>query len=245
MQSLQPHILVVDDDPLMRGLIADYLLDSAFRISTAGNGAEMEQVLTDQVIDLVLLDLRLPGEDGMELARRLRRDTDVPLIIVSGRTDMVDRVMGLEIAADDYVTKPFSSRELLARTRAVLRGYQRRPVDDAPSVRGTRRRAYRFAGWELNSFARKLTDPKGQDVSLSNGEFNLLLAFCEAPHRVLSRDQLIDLSRLHGDEIYDRSVDVQIFRLRRRIGGEDPTHALIRTERGAGYVFATDVQVLA
>lgn len=244
MHALQPHVLVVDDDPLMRGLIADYLLDSAFRVSTAGSGAEMQKVLRDQVIDLVLLDLRLPGEDGMELAQRLRQDSDVPLIIVSGRCDMVDQVMGLEIAADDYVTKPFSNRELLARSRAVLRRYQRRPADDVPSGRGARRRAYRFAGWELNAFARKLTSPEGEDIGLSNGEFNLLLAFCEAPRRVLSRDRLIDLSRLHGDEIFDRSVDVQVFRLRRRIGGEDPAHALIRTERGVGYVFATDVEVV-
>ena len=149
--------------------------------------------------------------------------------------------MCLEIAADDYITKPFSNRELLARTRAVLRRYQARR-DDAPQARGRRRRAYRFKGWELNALGRKLLDPAGQQVSLSNGEFNLLLAFCESPRRVLSRDQLMDMSRLHGDEIYDRSMDVQIFRLRQKLVRTDVANGLIRTERGAGYVFATDVE---
>lgn len=243
MSSNQPHILVVDDDPLMRELISEYLLESNLRVTTAEGGAEMTRVLVDHVIDLVLLDLRLEGEDGMDLARRLRDETDVPVIIVTGRRDEADRVMGLEIAADDYVTKPFSNRELLARVRAVLRRYQGKQATGEPA-RGTRRRGYRFAGWEFNALGRRLTDPQGRRVVLSNGEFNLLLAFCEAPQRVLSRDQLIDLSRLHGDEIYDRSIDVQIFRLRRKIGGDDESQKLIRTERGAGYIFATAVEVL-
>jgi DNA-binding response OmpR family regulator len=242
MPAIQPHILVVDDDPLMRELISDYLLESDLRVSTAEGSADMDRVLKDYVVDLVLLDLRLGGEDGMQLARRLRDETDVPVIIVTGKRDEADRVMGLEIAADDYVTKPFSNRELLARVRAVLRRYQRRQGTEAPT-RGTRRRAYRFEGWELNALARRLTDPHGKLVGLSNGEFNLLLAFCEAPQRVLTRDQLLDLSRLHGDEIYDRSIDVQIFRLRRKIDGEEGSK-LIRTERGAGYVFAAAVEVL-
>ena len=204
----------------------------------------MHRVLQDHAIDLVLLDLRLGAEDGMQLARKLREETDIPVIIVTARRDEADRVMGLEMAADDYVTKPFSNRELLARVRAVLRRYQGRPVSDVPA-RGSRRRAYRFAGWELNTLSRRLADPQGLQVQLSNGEFNLLLALCEAPQRVLSRDQLLDLSRLHGDEIYDRSIDVQIFRLRRKIGGEDESRQLIRTERGAGYVFAVPVEMLS
>jgi two-component system OmpR family response regulator len=240
MLATQPHILVVDDDPLMRELVGGYLLESGLRVSSAEGGAEMSRILKEQVIDLVLLDLRLEEEDGMQLARKLREWTDVPVIIVTGRRDEADRVMGLEIAADDYVVKPFSNRELLARVRAVLRRYQVKQ-NAAPSVRGTKRRAYRFAGWELNAWARRLTNPRGSKVVLSNGEFNLLLAFCEAPQRVLSRDQLLDLSRLHGDEIYDRSIDVQIFRLRRKIGADTE---LIRTERGAGYLFATQVEVL-
>ena len=202
----------------------------------------MNRILKDQAIDLVLLDLRLGGEDGMRLARKLHDETGIPIIIVTARRDEADRVMGLETAADDYITKPFSNRELLARVRAVLRR-RGRQSSEAPG-RGTRRRAYRFAGWEFNALARRLTEHRGQQVPLSNGEFNLLLAFCEAPQRVLSRDQLLDLSRLHGDEIYDRSIDVQVFRLRRKIGGNDESQALIRTERGAGYVFAVPVESL-
>jgi len=243
MSAIQPHILVVDDDPLMRELIGDYLLESGLRVSSAEGGADMLRILKEQVIDLVLLDLRLESEDGMQLARQLRERTDMPVIIVTGRRDEADRVMGLEIAADDYVTKPFSNRELLARVRAVLRRYQvRQAATSAP--RGTKRRAYRFAGWELNAWARYLKNPQGSKVVLSNSEFNLLLAFCEAPQRVLTRDQLLDLSRLHGDEIYDRSIDVQVFRLRRKIGGDDESQQLIQTERGAGYIFATRVEVL-
>ena len=243
MSSNAPHILVVDDDPLMRDLISGYLLESELRVSTADGGADMDRILRDHAIDLVLLDLRLGGEDGMQLGRKLREETDIPVIIVTARRDEADRVMGLEMAADDYVTKPFSNRELLARVRAVLRRYQGRPPGDAP-VRGTRRRAYRFAGWEFNTLSRRLTDPQGLQVPLSIGEFNLLLAFCEAPQRVLSRDQLLDLSRLHGDEIYDRSIDVQIFRLRRKISGDEESQKLIRTERGVGYMFAVPVEML-
>ncbi len=243
MSSNAPHILVVDDDPLMLELISEYLLESDLRVSTAESGSDMDRVLQNHVVDLVLLDLRLGVEDGMELARRLREETDVPVIIVTARRDEADRVMGLEMAADDYITKPFSNRELLARVRAVLRRCQGRQSISA-AARGTRRRAYRFAGWELNALGRRLTDPQGHRVALSNGEFNLLLAFCEAPQRVLSRDQLLDLSRLHGDEIYDRSIDVQIFRLRRKISGDDESQKLIRTERGAGYVFAASVEML-
>ena len=243
MSTNASHILVVDDDPLMRELISGYLLESELRVSTAASGTDMDRILEDHAIDLVLLDLRLGGEDGMELARKLRAETEVPVIIVTARRDEADRVMGLETAADDYITKPFSNRELLARVRAVLRRCQSRYAVAAPA-RGTRRRAYRFAGWEFNTLSRRLTDPQGQHVELSNGEFSLLLAFCEAPQRVLSRDQLLDLSRLHGDEIYDRSIDVQIFRLRRKISGDDESQKLIRTKRGAGYVFAVQVDRL-
>jgi DNA-binding response OmpR family regulator len=179
----------------------------------------------------------------MQLARRLRETSEVPVIIVTGKRDEADRVMGLEIAADDYVTKPFSNRELLARIRAVLRRYQTRREVAAPA-RDTQRRAYRFVGWELNVLVRRLTAPDGQRVELSNGEFNLLLALCEAPQRVLSRDQLLELSRLHGAEVYDRSIDVQILRLRRKIEVDARAPKLIRTERGAGYLFDAPVEVL-
>lgn len=219
MPISKPHILVVDDDPALCELLAEYLAENQLRVTTAGSGAEMTQALREQVIDLVLLDLRLADEDGMQLARQLRDTSEVPVIICTGKRDEADRVMGLEIAADDYVTKPFSNRELLARIRAVLRRYQVRAQVAAPAREG-QRRAYRFEGWDLNLLARRLTAPDGQRVELSNGEFNLLLALCEAPQRVLSRDQLLELSRLHGAEVYDR------------------------TERGAGYLFDARVDVL-
>jgi DNA-binding response OmpR family regulator len=243
MSTTSQHILVVDDDPAMRELMAEYLADNDLRVTTASTGAEMSQVLAESVIDLVILDLRLSGEDGMQLARQLREKSEIPVIIVTGKRDEADRVMGLEIAADDYITKPFSNRELLARIRSVLRRYQARRESEAPA-RDSQRRAYRFSGWELNLLARRLTSPDGQRVELSNGEFNLLLALCEAPQRALSRDQLLELSRLHGAEVYDRSIDVQILRLRRKIEADASAPQFIRTERGVGYLFNATVEIL-
>ncbi len=239
----EQHILVVDDDPALRELLDAYLSENDFRVSVAEGGAKMAEILKNEVVDLVILDLRLRGEDGMHLARELRATSSIPVIIVSGKQDEADRVMGLEIAADDYITKPFSNRELLARVRAVLRRYVSNATDEA-STRRTGRRAYRFAGWELNVLARRLTAPDASRVELSNGEFNLLLALCEAPRRALSRDQLLELSRLHGAEVYDRSIDVQILRLRRKIEVDASDPKLIRTERGVGYLFDADVEAL-
>jgi two-component system OmpR family response regulator len=244
MATSRPHILVVDDDPLMRQLIDEYLSENDLRVTTAATGDEMKRALQECVIDLVMLDLRLTDEDGMQLAHYLRQVSEVPLIIVTGRREEADRVMGLEMAADDYVTKPFSNRELLARVRAVLRRYQARRESAAASPRNTERRAYRFAGWELSVLARRLTAPDGHRVELTNGEFNLLLAFCESPQRVLSRDQLLDHSRLHGAEVYERSIDIQILRLRRKIEEDASDPRLIRTERGAGYLLDTRVETL-
>src|SRR5471032_2341859 len=169
MSSNAPHILVVDDDPLMRELIGGYLLESDLRVSTAETGADMDRILRDYAIDLVLIDLRLGAEDGMQIARKLREETEVPVIIVTGRRDEADRIMGLEIAADDYITKPFSNRELLARIRAVLRRFEA-TQGQANAARDAKRRAYRFAGWELNVMTRRLTAPQGERVELSNGE---------------------------------------------------------------------------
>jgi len=243
MNTSPAHILVVDDDPAIRELLTEYLSENELRVSAAASGAEMAQVLREAAIDLVMLDLRLAGEDGMQLARQLREHSAIPVIILTGKRDEADRVMGLEIAADDYVTKPFSNRELLARIRAVLRRYQLQ-AEAAQPTREARCRAYRFAGWELNLLVRRLTTPDGRRVELSNGEFNLLLALCEAPQRVLSRDRLLELSRLHGAEVYDRSIDVQILRLRRKIEVNPSEPRFIRTERGAGYVFDTSVEML-
>jgi two-component system, OmpR family, response regulator len=240
--TLPPHVLVIDDDAAMRQLIADYLGGNDLRVSTVATGAEMEQVLAEHAIDIVVLDLRLAGEDGMQLARKLRDTSEIPIIIVSGRLDEADRVMGLELGADDYITKPFSSRELLARVRAVLRRYK--TAAEVLPARNEKRRAYRFAGWELNLRTRRLTGPDSKRVELSNGEFSLLEAFCAAPQRVLSREQLLDLSRLHNAEVYDRSIDVQILRLRRKIEPNPSRPQYIKTERGAGYIFDAPVEVL-
>jgi DNA-binding response OmpR family regulator len=237
-----PHVLALDDDPAMRQLIADYLRDNDLRVTTVATGDEMARALSEHAIDVIVLDLRLAGEDGMELARQVRAESTIPIVIVTGRRDEADRVMGLELGADDYITKPFSPRELLARVRAVLRRY--RLVQDLLPARDEKRRAYRFAGWELNLRTRRLTSPRGTRIELTNGEFSLLQAFCAAPRRVLSRDRLIELSRLDRAEVYDRSVDVQILRLRRKIEATPSHPEYIRTERGAGYVFDVAVEVL-
>jgi DNA-binding response OmpR family regulator len=232
-------VLVVDDDPDIRTVLEEYLARNDMRVTAVVSGREMLEVFEDEAIDLVLLDIRLPGENGILLAQMLRERASVPIMLVTGNTEEADRVMGLELGADDYITKPFSPRELLARIRAVLRRYQ---VQTQLPTRDDKRRAYRFAGWELNLRTRKLTTPDGSKLDLSNGEFSLLTAFCSSAQRVLSRDQLINLSRLHNAEVYDRSVDVQIVRLRRKIE-DDPSHPrLIVTERGAGYIFTPQVE---
>jgi DNA-binding response OmpR family regulator len=235
------HILVVDDDPALRALLLEYLGENDLRVTAVASGAEMIKVFDNEAIDLVVLDLRLPGEDGMQLARQLRERASVPIVLLTGKAEEADRVMGLELGADDYVTKPFSPRELLARIRAVLRRYQAQV--ELPA-RDEKRRAFRFAGWELNLRTRKLSAPDGRKLELANNEFSLLVAFCSSPQRVLSRDQLLNLSRLHNAEVYDRTIDVQVLRLRRKIE-EDRFHPkLIVTERGAGYLFNTTVETL-
>jgi DNA-binding response OmpR family regulator len=175
----------------------------------------------------------------MQIARRLREESDLPIIMLTGRKDEADRVMGLELGADDYLTKPFSPRELLARIRALLR---RSRAQETVADGLAKIRAYRFAGWELNVRVRRLTTPAGETVALTNSEFNLLAAFLAAPQRVLSRDQLLSFSRLHNDEVYDRSIDVQVGRLRKKLVPADAE--LIRTERGAGYVFTAAVETV-
>jgi two-component system, OmpR family, response regulator len=236
-----PHILVVDDDPDIRALVAEYLASNDMRVSTAASGREMFDLIDREAIDLVLLDLRLPGEDGMQLASALRVRATVPIVLLTGRNEEADRVMGLELGADDYVTKPFSPRELLARVRAVLRRYQ---VQATLPERDCTRRAFRFSGWELNLRTRRLVSLLGKPVELSNGEFSLLNALCRAPQRVLSRDQLLSMSRLHEAEVYDRTIDVQIRRLRLKIEADPANPTLIVTERGAGYRLASEVETL-
>jgi two-component system, OmpR family, response regulator len=244
MMSHSAHILAVDDDATIRSLISDYLTENGMRVSPASNGAEMQQVIASEHVDLIVLDVKLPGEDGFSLARGIRaepRTAQVPIIMLTGQSHEVDRVLGLELGADDYLTKPFSPRELLARIRAVLRRYEiAQPVDSRDGRREDDIRTYRFAGWQLSTGTRKLTSPDGRRVELTNGEYALLIAFLKSPRRILSRDQLLESSRLH-DDIYDRTIDVQILRLRRKIEPDPNTPTLIRTERGAGYLFDADV----
>ena len=236
---MEAHILVVDDDAAIRDVIREYLTENDFQVSVAESGADMDKVLGAEHVDLVILDLKLPDEDGLAIARRLRESLDLPIIILTGRKEEVDRVMGLELGADDYVTKPFSNRELLARVRAVLR----RTESKRASRRGETVRAFRFSGWELNTGTRKLRSADGRNVELTNSEYALLVAFLRAPGRILSRDQLLESSRLH-DDIYDRSIDVQILRLRRKIEDSPNQPSLIRTERGAGYYLNSTVETM-
>lgn len=239
--TLTAHVLAVDDDPSVRKVICNYLGDNDIRVTALASGREIAEVMKREIIDLLVLDWRLPGEDGLAIARRLRAESKVPIIMLTGRKDEADRVMGLELAADDYLTKPFSPRELLARIRALLRRTRER--ETVPDV-VQKIRAYRFAGFELNLRLRRLAAPGGINVPLTNSEFNLLAAFLASPQRVLSRDQLLSLSRLHNDEVYDRSIDVQIARLRKKIQPSQGATEIIRTERGAGYVFVAPVEIV-
>jgi DNA-binding response OmpR family regulator len=207
----------------------------------ADTGKQMLDVIGREAIDLLLLEPRLGGGEGLGLTRSIRETSKLPIVVLSGLSEEADRVMGLELGADDYLTKPCSLRELLARIRAVLRRSRMQP--SLPSHDETLR-AYRFAGWELNLKLHRLNSPAGVSVRISRGEFSLLCAFLSAPQRVLTRDQLLELSRLHSTEVYDRSIDVQIMRLRRKIEADPSNPGLIRTERGIGYLFDAPVRAI-
>jgi two-component system OmpR family response regulator len=240
-EGLQPHILVIDDDPQIRALLQEYLSENGLRVSAAATGRQMSQILADEPIDLIILDLRLAGEDGMAIARSLRDQSAIPIVMLTGVRDEADRVMGLELGADDYLTKPFSPRELLARIRTVLR----RTKSAAPdSARRNEIRAYRFADFELNLRTRRLKQRDGRNISLTNGEFNLLAALLAAPERILTRDQLLEASRVYDNEVYDRAIDIQVLRLRRKIEPDPSQPKFIVTERGVGYIFGSPVEVI-
>lgn len=238
-----PRIVAVDDDASIRTLIADYLGEHGFEVITVSSGRALEPLIADGQVDLLLLDVKLPGEDGFSIARRVRQVSKLPIIMLTGQGHEVDRVLGLELGADDYLVKPFSTRELLARIKAVLRRYEAAPENQKSAPSADRRdetRHYRFGGWHLAGGSRRLTSPTGARVELTNGEYALLVAFLQAPRVVLSRDRLLEASRLH-DDVYDRSIDVQILRLRRKIEADPNEPSLIRTERGAGYLLDCDV----
>jgi len=269
------RILAVDDDPQIRELLQDYLGDQGYAVVAVGTAAAARAELARGEPALILLDLKLPDADGLQMARDIRADSNVPIVMLTGRGDEVDRIVGLEVGADDYVAKPFSPRELLARIKAVLRRAQpaaeaRRaavgageagagetgagetglaggpggagagagtglPLDDGMRL------VVGFADWTFDLERRHLAGPDGRAVELTNAEFLLLAAFVKRPQRVLSRDQLLDLSRNDGGEVFDRAIDVQILRLRRKIEADPKLPELIKTERGAGYIFTPQV----
>lgn len=230
----QPTVLVVDDDPEISSMLSRYLQGQGLGVRIARDGAQVRAALNAPDFDVVLLDLGLPDMDGLGLIRELRGCWSGPVIIVSGRGESVERVVGLELGADDYVSKPFDLRELLARIRSVLRRAQ-----SAPSVEIAHR--FHFDGLSLDMVARELTGRSGEDISLTTGELELLLAFVQRPHQVLSRDQL--MNAIHGRDAgpYDRAIDVQIGRLRRKVELDPANPRLIKSVRGAGYLFATPV----
>lgn len=228
------EVLVVDDDGQILALVAKFLRANGFRVHTARNGPEMTEALRHAAIDLIVLDLMLPGRNGLDLCRDLRRTSVVPVIMLTAKGEETDRIIGLEVGADDYLPKPFNPRELLARINAVLR----RVRGNGHGATDRSGRALTFAGWHLDTLKRELTDPKGIVVDLSTGEYDLLIAFLEAPQRVLSREFLLDAARNRTSDSFDRTIDVQVSRLRRKLNGTDD---LIKTVRGAGYLFAADV----
>jgi two-component system OmpR family response regulator len=239
--SASTHILVIDDDPQIRALLKEYFEENQMRVSVASNGEEMSKILSDEAVDLIVLDLRLAGEDGMAIARSLRGQSSIPMVMLTGVRDEADRVMGLELGADDYVTKPFSPRELLARIRTVLR----RTKNASPaSSREREIRAFRFGRFELNLRTRRLKQLDGGHIVLTNGEFNLLAALLAAPERILTRDQLLEASRVYDNEVYDRAIDIQVLRLRRKIEPNPSQPTFIVTERGAGYMFCAPVEIV-
>jgi two-component system OmpR family response regulator len=229
------HILIVDDDSETRALLTDFFQKRGLSVSVAADGDEMRAMVRRKPFDVVILDVMLPDANGFDLCRELRAHSPVPIIMLTAVTETTDRVVGLEIGADDYVPKPFDPRELLARIRAVLRRFD--PASTAPR---TAPQTYRFAGWTLDCARRRLMAPDKVRVELTNAEFNLLQAFVRSAQRVLTRDQLVELAGGETGYSYDRSVDILISRLRRKMEDNPRTPKLIRTIRGGGYQFVPE-----
>jgi two-component system OmpR family response regulator len=240
-ETARQKILIVDDEADMRDLLHDLLDDNGFDALAVTNGAEMQQALAQSAFSLVILDLRLKGEDGMQLARSLRAESGIPIMMLTGKGDETDRILGLELAADDFLMKPFNVRELLARVRALLRrsaGVMAKPED----LHSHQRLA--FGDWVLDLTARQLQRADGQSVELTYGEFNLLEALVKAPNRILTRDQLLEMTRGDNSEVFDRTIDVLILRLRRKLEPNPRQPRYIRTERGLGYCFHAQISRL-
>ena len=228
----RPNVVLVEDDPGMQRMVSDYLLQNEMKVIVTARRDELMRHVAGGRVDLVILDLNLGTDDGLELLRALRATSDIPVIITTGqRRDEIDRVVGLELGADDYITKPFGLRELLARIRVALRRLQPRERPREPG-----QSTLRFGRWSLDRRLRRLTEEDGATVALTKGEYALLVAFLEAPGRPLSREHLLQATRIHED-VFDRSIDVQILRLRRKLEEDPSAPRIIRTDRGVGYVF--------
>lgn len=236
-----PNILVVEDDRETRTLIAKYLRTNSCNVSTAADGREMDKAMADHRVDLLILDVMLPGEDGLTLCRRVRAQSQVPIIMLTARGEDVDRILGLEMGADDYLPKPFNPRELLARINAVLR--RQASALNASSVPNAT--ALSFAGWQIDFRLRELRNPAGARVAMTSAEFDLLRTFCERPGRVLSRDSLLDLTQGRSAGSFERSIDVLVSRIRRKIEADPQDATLIKTVRSGGYMFTPEVETIA
>jgi two-component system phosphate regulon response regulator OmpR len=242
MVNMPPtHIVVVDDDPKVRTLLRRAFEPEGFQVSEASGGDTLLALLRSQQIDLITLDLTLRNEDGLDIARRIRAESLVPIIMVTGKGDMIDRVVGLELGADDYISKPFHIRELLARVRTVLRRARSQPGATHRAAPAEKKAVYLFAGWRLDVPKRELTTPEGALCPLTTAEFDLLALFVQRPNRVLSRDQIMELLKGHNWAAHDRVVDTQVARLRKKLTGGSCPSSVIKTVRGAGYSFTADV----
>jgi two-component system, OmpR family, response regulator len=233
-----PHLLIVDDDREIRDLLSRFLVKHGYRVDTAADGRNMDKLLESGRFDLIVLDIMLPGEDGLSLCRRLRATSRIPIIMLTALSEETERIIGLEMGADDYLTKPFNPRELLARVKAVLRRTGTRPSTPSNPAGSI----FAFGGWRLDVARRELTAPDGVRVELTAGEFDLLLAFVEHPRRVLTREQLLDLAKGRSAQAFDRSIDVQLSRLRRKIEADPKNPKIIKTVRSGGYIFTQPVE---
>jgi two-component system OmpR family response regulator len=230
------HIAILDDDPEIRSLLEQNLRGAGFEVSTASNGRDLKTILEHQTIDLIVLDLMLPGEDGLTICRGLRAESNIPIIMLTAMTHEADRIIGLEMGADDYLTKPFSPRELVARIKATLR---RQSMVTTQSE--DRRRSAVFEGWKLDVVRRELRDPDDVLVDLTSGEFDLLAALIERPNRLMTRDLLLDITKGRQADVFDRSIDITISRLRQKIEEDPKNPQFIKTVRGKGYIFSAEI----
>ena len=237
-ENAKPHILIVDDDKEIRSLLSRFLTKHDYRVTTARDGRDMKKALSDWCIDLIVLDLMMPGEDGLALCRKVRADSNIPVIMLTAMGEQVDRIIGLEVGADDYMAKPFNPRELSARIKAVLRRFESGAIITNPD--GAIGRSYSFADFNIDTATRSF-HKANEEIDLTGGEYDLLIAFVQHPQRVLNRDQLLDMAKGRAAIPFDRSIDVQVGRLRKKIESNYKEPTLIKTVRGGGYMLTAEV----